>query len=1058
MILTLNQLNNTYAYDINTNAYTKNLLKLLQVTRRLIIKQRIVQLNSFKIMKNNPINADRVLLFCVFQILSTSFCAYSLANNGVALVSIFQQQSQIQGLITDSHGMPLVGVSILIKGTQKGVVSDFNGSYAIDIEDRQLLVFSFLGFKTQEIPVEGLLELNVVMETDVTALGTIEINAGYYRVKDRERTGNISKVSALEIEKQPVSNPLAALQGRVAGVEIIQTSGVPSAGFEIKIRGQNSIRSEGNDPLYIIDGVPYASESLGDRQTSGAIIPLFSVSPLNTINPNDIESIEILKDADATAIYGSRGANGVVLITTKKGKPGSNFVLNISSSLGHVSNRIEVLNTSEYVDMRREAYANDGITTLPFNAYDINGTWDVNRETDWQKELFGNTAYLTNIQGSFSGGSEQTQFLISGNYNKQTTVLPGDFGNHKITVHSSLSHQSENKRLSLQFSASYASNTNNLPASDLVREALTLAPNAPALYNDDGTLNWENSTWNNPLRNLEGMYLAKGTTLISHASINYNLYKNLWFSTALGYTESRLGELKTIPSTVLNPAYGLGSEVSSAIHNNADRMSWVVEPQLHWKFDWRDTKIDALSGLTFQDQTSNRLSQFANGFTNNSFIENIAAASSLYILGDTQSQYRYHALFGRINLNHQGKYILNLTGRRDGSSRFGRDKRFSNFGALGVAWLFYKEAFVTSALPFLSFGKLRASYGTSGNDQIGDYQYLDTYAFGNAPYQNIIGLQPTRLYNPDFSWEANKKLEVSLELGLFQDRVFLSSSYYRNRSSNQLVGIPLPGTTGFNALNANLDATVENKGWEFELNTKNITGRALTWWSSINLSISKNTLIAFPGLEGSTYANQLVIGQPLNMIKVYHSTGVNTQTGLYEFKDFNEDSMISAPEDKQVIIDLNPKYFGGISNHLSYKKFNLDFLFQFTKQLGAYYLGIPGAMGNQSKEVLKRWQTIGDVTSVQRYTSGRASEGLMAYTYYAQSDAVITDASYLRLKTLALSYEISKKTAGGFGCEVFLRGQNLFTLTPYKGLDPETRSSSTTPPLRWITLGTQLTF
>lgn len=985
----------------------------------------------------------------------------ALANNTSIVAKIQQRTLQVSGTITDVNGA-LPGVSITVKGKSSGTVSGLNGKYTIEVTSNDILVFSFLGYKTAIIPVDGRSQIDVQLQEDMTALQEVQINAGYYTTTDREKTGSIARITSKTIETQPVSNVLATMQGQMAGVYITQTTGVPGGEFEIQIRGQNSMRLNGNSPLYIIDGVPYASSTLGDFQASGSIIPGLGLSPLNNINPSDIESIDVLKDADATAIYGSRGANGVVLITTKKGKSGSTtFGLNISTGMGSVAKTMDLLSTSEYLAMRREAYANDGIDPLPYNAYDINGTWDENRETDWQKELFGKTSYLTDIQGSFSGGNEQTQFLISGNFNKQTTVFPGDFGNNKIAVLSNLHHQSINDKLSLKFSVNYMTNNNNLPSNDLIREALLLAPNAPKLYKDNGTLNWENSTWNNPLRNLEEKYLANGLSLIGNATIAYRIFKGFNITANLGYTQSNLKELRTIPSTTFDPAFGLGSDVSSAIHNNADRSSWIMEPQLHWKFNQGNTKIETLVGLSFQEQKSNQLSQFAFGFTNNSLIENIAAASYLFILNDTEIQYRYNAFFGRINLNHNGKYLLNLTGRRDGSSRFGPNKKFANFGAVGAAWIFSKETFVENFLPFVSFGKLRGSYGTSGNDQIGDYQYLDTYSFGTAPYQNINGLRPTRIFNADFSWEENKKIEFALELKFLQDRIFVSSSYYRNKSSNQLVGIPLPGTTGFSSLTANLNATVENTGWEFELNSINLENKQVKWSTSFNLTIPKNKLLEFPNLEGSTYANQLQIGQPLNILKVYQSTGVNPQTSLYGFTDFNGDNVIAASDDKQVIKDLNPKYFGGINNHFSYKNFKLDFLFQFTKQLGKNYLannGIVGGTANQPTVVLQRWQNEGDQTEIQRFTTGLNPEGLLAYTNYTQSDASISDASYLRLKTLSLSYQLPTKKADGFGCELFLRGQNLLTKTNYDGLDPETRSNGTIPPLRFITVGTQLTF
>ena len=967
----------------------------------------------------------------------------------------------IKGKVTDPEGLPIPGVLIRVEGSSKSTLSDFDGSFLIQAEPKDSLTFSLLGYVAQTIKINNKTLINVQLLDDITELDAVMINAGYYSVTEKESTGNIEKVTGKDIEGQPLTNPLASIQGRVSGVEIVQTSGLPGSGFEIKIRGQNSIRPNGNEPLYIIDGVPYASSTIGDLQTSSLIIPGNGISPLNNINSDDIQSIEILKDADATAIYGSRGANGVVLITTKKGKYGvTKFNIGASSGFGSVANKIDMLTTKEYLAMRREAFANDGVDNIPFNAYDINGTWDEGRFTDWQEELIGGTANLNNVQASMSGGSEQTQFLLSGNFNKQTNVFPGDFAYKQISALANVNHRSDNKKLSIQFSANFSSNSNDLPSNSLVREALILAPNAPVLYNEDGSLNWENSTWNNPLRNLEGNYLSRSSNLISNASINYELLNGLQFSSNLGYTQTNLRELRTSPSLIFNPAFGLGPEFSSAIHNIANRQSWIFEPQLKYDIEFSNFKISSLVGLTFQEQSSERLSQIASGFTNNALIENLGAANQLFILSDNPTEYRYNAFFGRINLILKDKYIINLTGRRDGSSRFGPENKFANFGAIGAAWLFSEEQFVKNNIPFLSYGKLRGSYGTSGNDQIGDYQYLDTYSFSNNFYQNIIGLQPTRLFNPNFSWEQNNKFEIALELGVFNDKLLFNSSYYKNTSSNQLVGIPLPATTGFNNISANLDATVENRGWEFNLSSTVIKNKNFNWSLSINLTIPRNELISFQGLEGSTFANQLVIGQPLNIVKVYESQGVNPDTGLFEFTDFNDDGAITSPEDRQNVADLSPEYFGGLENSISYKNLSLNFLFQFTKQLGTDYLaqgGIIGTMQNQPKEVLERWQTEGDFTNIQQFTSGFNNDGLVAFTNFTQSDAAITDASFMRLKTVSLSYKIPTAKVP-FECEVFLRGQNLLTITNYNGLDPETLSRNTLPPLRFVTMGTRFTF
>lgn len=971
-------------------------------------------------------------------------------------------QATVSGTVTDASGNPLAGVNLVVESKHIGTISDLDGSFSITAGPDDVLIFSMVGFKTLTVPIGGREEVLVTMEEDVTVLGEVVLNAGYYTVSERERTGSIEKVSVVDIEKQPISNPLAALQGRMAGVQIEQTSGLPGANFNIRIRGRNSIRSDANEPLYIVDGVPFASTSIGEGQAS-VVLPGGPISPLNNINPSDIESIEVLKDADATAIYGSRGANGVVLITTKKGRSGDTRVeLNVQTGLGSVTRKVDLLNTSEYLMMRKEAYANDGIDPIPFSAYDVNGTWDPNRNTDWQETLFGRTSYLTDIRGSISGGNELTQFLISGNYFSQSSVFPGNFSNDKVSVLSNLGHRTKDNRFSVQLSTSFTSNTNDLPGDGLlVFRALQLAPNAPELYTEDGELNWEGSTWTNPLAVLNGTYGSKGTTLISNARLAYKLWDRLSLITNLGYTENHLRELNTVPSTIFDPAFGIGPESSYAVHNTGERSSWIIEPQLQYEQEFGVFGLAVLGGLTFQNQETRRRSQFAFGFTNNSLIENLSAASSLFPVADITEQYRYQALYGRINLSLHGRYFLNLTGRRDGSSRFGPDKRYANFAAIGGAWLFGDEGFVKEGLPFMSHGKLRGSYGTSGNDQIGEYQYLDTYSFATQQYQNTIGLYPTRLFNPDFSWEENKKLELAMELGLFQDRILLNANYYRNRSTNQLVGIPLPATTGFSSVNANLGATVENRGWELELFAHLIRKERLGWTMGLNVTFPKNELLEFPNLEGSTYVNQYVVGKPLSIAKVYQWNGVDPQTGLYTFEDFNGDGAIASPGDLQLVKELDPAYYGGVTSNLSIGKFTMDLLLQFSRQEGYNFWAtggvLVGRLGNQPRSVLQRWQEEGDMAPVQRFSTG-TSQTTQAFRQYGRSDAAISDASFLRLRTLSFSYRLTDREAQGFGCELFLRGQNLFTVTGFEGLDPETRSNQAVPPLRMVSLGTKLTF
>jgi TonB-linked SusC/RagA family outer membrane protein len=983
--------------------------------------------------------------------------APTLASNTFRQKQSIQQQIQISGKITDGTS-PLSGVSISVKGQPKTAFSDFDGKYAITASPNDILIFTYMGFRTLTIPVAGQSVINVQMQENATKLQEVKINAGYYSVKNSERTGSISKITSKDIEKQPVTNILTTMQGRMAGVDITQDSGTPGGGFQIKIRGLNSLRENGNEPLYIIDGVPYSSESVGySNTTTGMPTP---TSPLNSINPSDLESIEVLKDADATAIYGSRGANGVVLITTKKGKAGkTKITVSASSGVGKVTKMLDLMDTQQYLEMRRQGFANDGITSYPDSAYDINGTWDQNRYTDWQKELLGGTAVINNLQTSISGGSALTQYLLSGTYRTETTVLPGDFEYDKGAFHFSMNHSSEDKKFKLLFSSGYTVQDNLQAATDLTRTARNLSPNAPALYDANGNLNFENGTFQNPLAALRGTTTAKTDDLVANTVLTYQIIPSLELKANLGFTDLKNAEQRILPSTMYDPIYQLGSDNSLLYSNLTMRQSWIVEPQLRWTHNFETSKIDVLIGGTAQQQRSSRLYQLGIGFSSNSLITDLASATTKYIFASDETIYKYQAFFGRINYNWNQKYILNLTGRRDGSSRFGPGKQFATFGAVGAAWLFSNENFLKDT-PVLSFGKLRTSYGSSGNDQIGDYQFLNTYASSGLNYQGMIGLEPTRLYNPDFSWETSTKFEVAIETGFLRDHIFFTAAWYRNISSNQLVGIPLPGTTGFSSINANLDATVQNSGVEFTLRTVNFDNKGFKWSTNFNISASRNKLISFPGLEGSTYSNSYVIGESTSIVKVYHYTGVNPQTGLYEIEDVNGDGIITSLGDKKTVADLTPKYFGGLQNQFQYKNWQLDFLFQFVKQQNYDYSpNVPGGSPiNQYSDMVNAWQQLGDIKPFQMNTSGQNGNAVNAYYNYVDSDATIVDGSYIRLKNISLSYDLPLQMLKGVSCKLSFQGQNVLTFTPYKGGDPEFKYTGYLPPLRVYTAGVQLTF
>lgn len=978
-------------------------------------------------------------------------------------LTLSAQDLLVSGQVSDGQ-LPISGANVIIKNTTNGVVTDFDGHYTITTRPTDTLQISYLGYTTLTIPIQNRSTINVILKEDATALGEVQINAGYYTTTDREKTGSIARITAKDIELQPVNNPLGAMQGYMSGVNIVQNTGVPGGGYEIQIRGKNFING-GTDPLFIVDGVPYGGGSLGAPELSVEING-GNISPLNAIDMANIESIEVLKDADATAIYGSRGANGVVLITTKGGHSGKlKTQVKVSSSLGRVTHFLDLMGTDQYLEVRREGIINDGFEGyLNNSAFDFAWPdlklWNQNRYTNWQKKLIGNTAFRNLATISLSGGSEQTQFISGGSYQKETTVFPGESRYKKISAYNKLRHHSADDRFKTVLSINYTHEDNNLPRADLTTKAYSLPPNAPELYNDEGEINWENNSWDNPIASLQEKYDVQISTLMANANILYGLGAGLSFKTGLGYTNYRLDSHRILPNTARNPNFGFTPETYSSINTNQSiRTSWIVEPQLSWDHSFGKTQLNILIGSTFQEQNTSQLVLRAKGFPNNSLIYNLAAANTLETLRDVDGRYNYTALFSRININYDGTYIINLTGRRDGSSRFGPGKRFGNFWAVGAAWIFSNESLIKN-VKFLSFGKLRGSYGTTGSDNVGDYMYLNTYKVTGKDYDDTTIIDPTGIFNPLFGWETNKKMEVALELGLFNDRLSLNTSWYRNRSSNQLIGIPLAATTGFSSMTGNFDATVENRGWEFDFQTVNFKTPNFKWTTVFNFSLPKNKLIDFPGLESSTFSNRYIIGKPLTIVRLYHSLGVNPQTGLYEFEDYNEDGEIRSLDDKQWIEDLAPEFFGGFGNTLTYKNFSIDFFFQFKKQK-AYNLfrgnPSPGFMKNMPSLLFERWRNVGDIAPVMKSTAALRSVG-PTKGYFSDSNAAVSDASYIRLRNITLTYKLPSTLTGGLNANVYIQGQNLLTITDYDGPDPEQQSQIILPPLRQITLGVLLNF
>lgn len=1000
----------------------------------------------------------RIVILLSFVV---TYPTYAVSNDNILFFSIAksvqdtkQKTIKLTGTVKDNQGS-LAGVLVTVDN--KTIVTDLNGKYTIDIAVGQKITFSMMGYKDQSLVYSGGSILNIALIEDNNTLEEIVVNAGYYTVKDRERTGSIARVTAKDIENKSSSNILDALQGQLAGVQINQRSSLAGGNFQIQIRGQNSLRSNGNDPLYIIDGMPILSSNIFQNNLNQSL-PSNTYNPLSLLNINDIKSIEILKDADATAIYGSRGANGVVLITTKKANNSKlSGYLNTYTGFANVAKMTRLMHSDDYLIMRKEAYANDGITQYPTTAHDLNGNWDQSKFTDWQKQLIGNTMLFHRYDIGLNAASNTTNFNFNFSKHQQGTVFVGNQKQDMISGKMSLNHISENEKLKLNFQVGLSQSTNNLVGKDFTSTALNLSPLAPDLYTKNNELNWANSTWTNPLNELENKYLLNNNLLHSSLQISYPLIYDVELKINAGYSKNNIDQRQLAPSTFYNPALGRDSSSSSITKNKGESVTWNLEPQLNWERTFDKHRLSTITGMTFQTQETEKIILRGAGFPTNNLIENIKAAKTINIIDFSNMQYRYNAIYVRLNYNYNQKYILNLTGRRDGSSRFGDNNRFANFGALGAAWIFSNENTLLNN-PVISFGKLRLSYGTTGSDQIGDYQYLDTYSPTSTPYEGIIGLAPDRLYNPDFSWEKTKKFEAALELNLFNNRINSSIAWYKNSSSNQLVGTPLPGTTGFSSIQENFNAKVQNTGWEFTVSSLNISKPNWSWTTNFNLSVLKNKLLSFPNIEGSTYSNQYTVGQPLSSVKLYHFTGVDPQTGLYTFEDINNDGLIDT-KDKQTYLNTKPRFFGGINNTITFKQWELSSQLYFVKQIGVNYRAkaLPGTLQN-SPNILDRWQKPGDIASVQKFTSGNDPQAVKAHSNMVQSDGIYTDASFIRIKHLKITYNLRFPNSSDFLCQLYFVVDNPFTITSYKDADPESQFFGYLPPLRQWTFGTKINF
>jgi TonB-dependent starch-binding outer membrane protein SusC len=927
------------------------------------------------------------------------------------------QTMAIRGTVTaaeDRQSIP--GVTVLIKGTTIGTTTDINGVYRFDVpQGSTTLVFSFVGMKTQEVAIANRSVIDVVMEMDVRDLGEL-IVVGYGTESSRLVSGSLGVVSDAEIRDVPLRTIEGVLQGRSAGVQISQNSGTPGAANTVRVRGNSSITA-GNQPLYIIDGIPMITGNFGQVGFSGQ-----GINALSDINPNDIESITVLKDASAAAIYGARATNGVILITTRRGsQQQTNINFNASLGMQEVLKVQEMLNAEQWHEYR-------GTQPDPNNQVDVN----------WLDQVF-RVAPMSSYELSASGGDASTNFFISGNYfNQEGTLLGTDY--QRLNGRLNLDHRM-NDRVSFgaSFGASYSLNNRmegDRSLNGVLPNALTMPPIHP-VFREDGSYD-ESGPYANPVAiGTEAINEAHSYRTLGNAFVDIRMLNNVTFSSKWGFDYMSLREHSYDPPTTRQGARsnGIGIEAQNNVLNI------VSNNLLRYSNSFNNVhNVEALAGYSFE--IFQRRNQYARGvdFPGPYFqyISEAATITSSYARAVNRGM---NSVFGQLKYNYDYRYLLTFSGRYDGSSKFGQNNQYGFFPAVSLAWRLSEEEFFKNLnTPFDEF-RLRTSLGLTGNDGIPDFAFLDLYR-GGANYLGRAGIAPSQMPNEDLKWETTAQFNIGLDAALLDERLSIGLDYYHNRTRDLLFDRPVPLSSGYSFIVTNI-GELENKGVELSLTTINIKTSDFEWNSRLNLSHNKNKILSLykdQPLDGlDRYSPSVaVVGEPMSIFWGYRSLGVDPSTGDIVFEDVNGDGVINA-DDRVKIGDPNPVFTGGFTNNLTYKQFELSAFLQFSYGNDIFngnriFIEAMKGLDNQSTAVLDRWRQPGDITNIPRATESDPNNNNRI------SSRFVEDGSYLRLKNLTLSYVLDRRMAQRLNVKnarVFVSSQNLITFTNYSGMDPE---------------------
>lgn len=973
-------------------------------------------------------------------------------------------QQEVTGVVVDENGLPLPGVTVLIKGENRGTNTDMDGRFSLEAAPNDVLVTSYIGFESQEIAVNKKVVFNIVLKEQVGELDQVVV-IGYGTTKKSDLTGSVSSLQSDDFNQGAQTSVNQLIQGRSAGVQITQSSSQPGGGFSVRVRGATSIGN--NEPLYVIDGLP--------------------TEPINALNPSDIKSIEILKDASATAIYGSRGANGVILITTKQGKAGK-IQVNYETYAGfqQVENRLDLLSAPEYTSFINGVFMDRGQEPV----YTPEEITAIGEGTDWQDELF-RAAEVQNHHFSVSGGSEETRFYASLNHYDQKGVVISS-GIKRYAAKLNLSHTGEKFSFGMNLNTSVVQN-DNIPlgnglniSAGVIGSALQYDPTLPVFDENGDYTQSDNLDLNNPVALANTIRPSQETDrTFGTAFAQYEFLEGLSAKLNVGVDRSNSRrDVFTEPITKL----GAQSNGEASI-SQSKNTSYLMELTSNYERDFgEDHALKALLGISYQEFNFEGFNARSQDLPSSQFETNNLGAGNkdTYNVGSNKNRNQLLSYIGRANYIYKDRYLLTGTIRADGSSRFGENNKYGYFPSVAVGWRLTNETFLENS-ETLSDLKLRASYGITGNQEIGNYTAISILGtVGDAVFNGntATAIAPLTLPNPDLKWEETEQLDIGIDFGFFNNRLTGTADYYIKKTSDLLLRLPIPLTSGFPFTQANVGDT-RNEGFEFLLESKNFVGD-FRWSTSLNFSTNKNEVVSIGDLPRILQGNVrflrdftiLRVGEPLNAYFGYQTDGVfssqsevdgsaqpGAQPGFVRFKDVTGDGVIN-PDDRVILGDPFPDFTVGLSNSFSYKGISLDVFFQ--GSFGNDLLNFSRIDSESPIQIIRNRQDY----VLDRFSTDNVNSPNPSYTQIlgdrAINDRVVEDASYVRLKNLRLGYNFPELNIKGISrLGVFATAQNVFTITDYSGFNPDVNSFGTSniqldynsyPLARTITLGFNIGF